>query len=86
MLHEIDERHSDGIRVTVYWQDEDDTLTIKVEDERDSAQDRTIVGVPPADHKLAFDHPFTYEPPRPSPFEVVGALTYDPATDELKGA
>lgn len=63
MLRELTDRTSDDLRVTLYWQDDDDTLTIEVEDFRDSAGDYSIVGIPPADRKTAFEHPLVYCPP-----------------------
>ena len=62
MLHEIDERTSDNLRVTLYWEDADDTLTVEVEDFRDSANDLTLSRVPKGDRKQAFLHPFAYQP------------------------
>lgn len=61
MLREIDERRSDNIRVTLYWDDEGDTLTVEVEDYRDPGCDITISGVPTADRREAFLHPYAYK-------------------------
>lgn len=64
MLHELDERMSDNLRVTPYWQDEDNTLTIEVEDRKRDDSDLVITGIPPVDLKTAFEHPYGYSRPR----------------------
>ena len=62
-IREIDERVSDNIRVTAYYDDLENTLTIEVEDllGSDLKMDRTITGVPVEDFDEAFNHPFTYQ-------------------------
>lgn len=62
MLHELDERMSDNLRVTLYWQDEDNTLTIEVEDLKRAGNDLTLAGVLPDERKQAFEHPYGYRP------------------------
>jgi hypothetical protein len=63
-LREINERTSDKMRVTLYWQDDDDTMTVEVEDWKDSGNDLTLTGIPKADWKQAFEHPFGYSSKR----------------------
>jgi hypothetical protein len=62
MLHELDERTADNLRVTLYWDDRNDTLTVEVEDFKDPEREHALTGIPPADAKLAFEHPFGYPP------------------------
>jgi len=62
MLRELDERSGDNLRVTLYWQDDDNTLVVDVEDFNDPERWHALTGIPPADAKLAFDHPFGYQP------------------------
>lgn len=64
MLREISERTSDNLRVTLYWQDEDNTMTVEVEDWKNADSDLTLTGIPPADAKTAFEHPFGYSSKR----------------------
>jgi len=63
-LREINERTSDNLRVTLYWQDEDNTMTVEVEDFKLPDADFTISGIPPADAQVAFEHPFGYMAPK----------------------
>jgi hypothetical protein len=62
MLRELDERTGDNLRVTLYWDDHDDTLTVEVEDFKDRERGHALIGIPPADAKFAFEHPFGYRP------------------------
>jgi len=62
MLRELDERTADNLRVTLYWDDGNDTLTVEVEDFSDPERGHALTGIPPADAKLAFEHPFGYQP------------------------
>jgi len=62
MLRELDERTADNLRVTLYWDDGNDTLTVEVEDFQNPERDHAFTGIPPADAKLAFEHPFGYQP------------------------
>jgi hypothetical protein len=47
-------------RVTLYWDDCENTLTVEVEDFTSPARDHALIGIPPADARLAFEHPFAY--------------------------
>lgn len=60
MLREIDERASDNLRVTLYWDDVKDTMTVEVEDRVNPNLDCTLTDIPKADAQQAFTHPFTY--------------------------
>lgn len=62
MLRELDERMGDNLRVTLYWDDRDDTLTVEVEDFESPDRAHALIGIPPAEAKLAFEHPFAYAP------------------------
>jgi hypothetical protein len=62
MLRELDERMGDNLRVTLYWDDRDDTITVEVEDFKSPERAHVLTGIPPADAKLAFEHPFAYQP------------------------
>lgn len=62
MLRELDERTGDNPRVTLYSQDDDDTLVVEVEDFKSPEREHTLIGIPPADAKIAFEHPFAYRP------------------------
>ncbi len=62
MLRELDQRTGDNLRVTLYWQDGDNTLVVGVEDFKDHGREHAFTGIPPADAKLAFEHPFGYQP------------------------
>ncbi|HUO71183.1 MAG TPA: hypothetical protein VMU39_10425 [Solirubrobacteraceae bacterium] len=62
MLRELDERTADNLRVTLYWQDEDNTLVVGVEDFNNPTGGHALTGIPPTDAKLAFEHPFGYRP------------------------
>jgi hypothetical protein len=62
MLRELDERTGDNLRVTLYWDDRDGTLTVEVEDFRDPGRKHALTGIPPGDARLAFEHPFGYQP------------------------
>ena len=62
MLHELDERTGGNLRVTLYWNDRDGTLAVEVEDLTNPARDHALIDIPPADAKLAFEHPFSYQP------------------------
>jgi hypothetical protein len=65
MLRELDERMGANLRVTLNWDDRDDTLTVAVEDFKSPDRARDLFGIPPADAKLAFEHPFAYAPSAP---------------------
>jgi hypothetical protein len=60
MLREIDERTRDNLRVTLYWQDDDDTLVVEVEDFTNPEREHALIGIPPTDARSAFEHPFAY--------------------------
>lgn len=60
MLRELDERTSDNLRVTLYWEDSDNTFTVQTEDFTNPELNRTITGVPTGDRVKAFYHPYTY--------------------------
>jgi hypothetical protein len=62
MLRELDERTGDNLRVTLYWDDRDGTLTVEVEDFRNPEREHALTGIPPADARFAFEHPFGYQP------------------------
>ena len=59
-LREINTRKNNGLRVTLLWRTDNNTLVIKVDDESDPDKNVTIENVPPADAKRAFDHPYSY--------------------------
>lgn len=61
MLRELDERTGDNLRVTLYWDDRDDTLTVEVEDFKNPELEYALSGIPLADAKPAFEHPFGYD-------------------------
>ena len=65
MLRELNERMADNLLVTLYWDDHDDTVTVAVEDFRSPGGEHALVGIPPTDAKLAFEHPFAYAPSVP---------------------
>ena len=54
MLRELDERTGDNLRVTLYWDDRDGTLTVEVEDFRNPEREHALTGIPPADARFAF--------------------------------
>ena len=60
MLREINYRQADNLRVTLLWRPDDNTLVVKVDDDRDPDQTITIDNIPPGDATLAFTHPFGY--------------------------
>ncbi len=62
MLRELDQRTGDNLRVTLYWQDDDNTLVVGVEDFKGPGREHALTGILPADAKLAFEHPFGYQP------------------------
>ena len=62
MLRELDERTSGNLRITLYWDACDDALIVAVEDFMSPERGHALIGIPPADAKLAFEHPFGYEP------------------------
>ena len=62
MLRELDERTGGNLRVALYWDDRDDTLTVAVADFTSPERWHALTGIRPADAKLAFEHPFGYEP------------------------
>jgi hypothetical protein len=62
MLRELDQRTCDNLRVTLYWQDEDNTLLVGVDDLNNPAAEHALAGIPPADARFAFEHPFGYQP------------------------
>ncbi len=61
MLRELDQRTGENLRVTLYWQDRDNTLIVDVEDFKNPDREHALTGIPPADAKLAFEHPFGYQ-------------------------
>ena len=65
MLRELDERMGHDLRVTLYWDDRDDTLAVEVEDFKSPERAHALIGIPPADAMLAFEHPFAYAPSVP---------------------
>lgn len=62
MLRELNERTGGNLRVTLYWDDHDDTLAVAVDDLGSPERGHALIGIPPADAKFAFEHPFGYEP------------------------
>ena len=56
---ELDERESNGIRVTLVWNRETDTLSVLVRDERTS-QSLALDIADDDDAYDVFDHPFAY--------------------------
>ena len=57
---ELSQRTTANLRVTLYWNEEDDSLVVEVEDFRDENAGLTITGIPANEANLAFLHPFTY--------------------------
>jgi hypothetical protein len=62
MLREHDERSGDCLRVALYWQDDDNVLVVEVKDFKNPEREHGLTGIPPADAKLAFEHPFAWQP------------------------
>ncbi len=62
MLRELDQRTGNHLRVTLYWQDDDNTLVVGVEDFKEPGRENALTVIPPADERLAFEHPFGYQP------------------------
>ena len=58
MLHELNTREGDGITVSLYWDNEDDTTIVRLIDGL-TETDQTF-HVPPHAAADAFDHPFCY--------------------------
>lgn len=62
MLRELDARTGADLRVTLYWQEDDNTLVVGVEDFKNPEREHAVIGIPPADARRAFEHPFAYQP------------------------
>lgn len=56
MLRGLDQRHNDGLKVTLLWDDLDDTVHVDWVDERNQLSG--IFQVDKDQAKLAFEHPF----------------------------
>jgi hypothetical protein len=61
MRLELDQRHSDGVTVTLYHDPQLQLITLDVIDERDDTQSFEVV-VDAADASHAFQHPYLYQP------------------------
>jgi hypothetical protein len=61
MLRELDQRTGGSLRITLYWQEDDNTLVVGVEDFKDLGREHALIGIPPAHARLAFEHPFGYQ-------------------------
>jgi hypothetical protein len=63
MLRQLDQRHGDGLTVTLEWDPETDRVQVRCEDQRSPDQPPLCYPVDPRDARLAFLHPFAlYQP------------------------
>lgn len=56
MLHELDYRENQGIRIALYWNDADNSVLVHVED----AADTFTLHPPNADAWDCFNHPYAW--------------------------
>jgi hypothetical protein len=89
MLRELDQRATDGLTVTLLWDDVLDTVVVQVDDHGRTAE-TTVAGESALD---AFQHPFCYvttTPPDAEPSTKVDEPADLPVTDDdhdaLEGA
>jgi hypothetical protein len=61
MFRELDQRHSDGLTVTLEWEETMGGLRVRCDDRR-SPEESFTYPVDPDDARLAFLHPFALRP------------------------
>jgi len=60
MLRQLDQRHSDGLTVTLEWDSDTGGVQVRCEDERLPDRPPLRFVVPPPEARTAFLHPFAY--------------------------